>query len=615
MSVKHADIKTLQKNIFRIINKSGTSVKRETDNRTVLCDSTSFKGLPVDAVREITDLTNNFIKNELDNSGVAYSTYDSVIKESETKMRSLLVSLKKPRQNAKTLFDSISNPATGIASSDDPTIYSEVSSNIYISPFEAATLYAQKGLPELVVNKKSKSILLNGLKIKNARLSAKQLDSVSLNAVKHGIPKIVSDAMRDSLVYGGDLLFPLFKKDTPGTTLLNIAGLIKQKVLTKDSIDYFISLDRWNTVHLPFTNPTQRDYLDPEKYFIPYLGSDVHRGRCSRIVTGAQAGFWGNMPTLGWGVSDYCGYLRSMQNYKIAVQTLPLMIQQMSIIARSIDVSGVLASEGANALDDMAEMDTIRYSEWSPTNPVTLDILGQLQVINRQFAHVPELLRLLRQDFASDTTIPEPMLFSSEKGNFSSGDDTEGNLTKQYESVKYTHKDAENQMKRLAQILVIDALGTDDDIIMALPYTEIHFDTPVIANSVERAEIGEHIANTFFQYVAGQMPVDKAAELASASGGDDLSINSELLDDLKKRQKESDDANKEKRDKEMELLDVQIDNAKKGATSPGSSAGQVKTPWEEEKGYSKLEQEKHEKTKMPGEKRKEKLQKSFGKLK
>lgn len=615
MGERNTDIRTLQKSVFRIINKSGTSIKRDTDNSTVLCDSTSFRGLSVDAVHEITELTDNFTKNELNKNGVKYSTYDSVMKESETKMRSLLVSLKKPNQDAKTLFDSISNPATGIASEDDPTIYSEISANIYISPFEAATLYGQKGLPELVINKKSKSILLNGLKIKNAKLSAKQLDAVSLNAVKHGIPKIVSDAMRDSLVYGGDLLFPLFKKDTPGTTLLNIAGLIKSGVLTKDSIDYFISLDRWNTVHLPFTNPTQRDYLDPEKYFIPYLGADVHRGRCSRIVTGAQAGFWGNMPTLGWGLSDFCGYLRSMQNYKIAVQTLPLMIQQMSIIARSIDVSGVLASEGANALDDMADRDTIRYSEWSPTNPVTLDIMGQLQVINRQFAHVPELLRLLRQDFSSDTTIPEPMLFSSEKGNFSSGDDTEGNLTKQYESVKYSHKDVENQMKRLAQILVIDALGTEDEIIKALPYTEIHFDTPVIANSVERAEIGEHISNTFFQYVAGQMPVDKAAELASASGGDELSIDSELLDDLKRRQKESDDANKAKRDKEMELLDIQIDNAKKGITAVGASVGQPKTPEKDEKGYSKLEQEQHEKTKMPGEKRNEKLQKRFGKLK
>lgn len=598
----------LQDDVFRIINKSKASVKREKGNRTVLLDSHSFKGLPLSAVQEITALIDNDTQLKMKSSGRKFATYDSVMQESEQNMKKVLLNLTKPNQKARSLFDSISNPITDIASTRDPTMYSEVQPNIYISPFEAATLYSQKGLPELVINKKAKSILLNGLKIKNAKLSAKQIDEVSLNAIKRDLPKIISDAIRDSLVYGGDLLFPMFKKDTPGTTLLSCAGLIKQGVLAKDSIDYFISLDRWNTVHLPFTNPTQKDYLDPEKYFIPYLGADVHRSRCSRLVTGAQSGFWGNMPTLGWGVSDFCGYLRSMQNYKIAVQTIPLMIQQMSIIARTIDVSGVLAAEGANALDDMADRDTVRYSEWSPTNPVTLDLIGQIQVINRQFAHVPDLLRLLRQDFASDTNIPEPMLFSSEKGNFSSGDDTEGNLTKQYESVKYIHKDVESQMKRLAQILIIDALGTDDEIIMALPYTEIHFDTPVIANSVERAEIGKNIADTFFQYVAGQMPVDKAAELASVSGGDELSINSELLEDLKRRQKESDDFVKAKQEKELELLDQQIKGAKEGATAPKASLSKSE-------GYSKLEQEKHEKTKMPGEKRSEQLKKSHGKIK
>lgn len=596
----------LEQDIYKIINKSRTSVKRGGGNKTTLLDSKSFRGLPVSEVKEITDIVNNHTKLVLDNSGVRYSTYDSVMQESSKRMSSLLSAMQKPLvgKAPKSLYDSIMNTASNVATPADPTMYTDTSPNVYISPYEAASLYSQKGLPELVINKKSKSILLNGLKIKNARLSAKQIDEISLNAVRRNIPQVISDAIRDSLVYGGGITFPMFKRDTPATSLLNMTGLIKQGILTKDSVDYFITLDRWNVVHLPFTNPTQRDYLDPEKYYVPYLGADVHRSRVARIITGAQSGFWGNMATLGWGLSDFCGYLRSMQNYKIAVQTVPLMIQQMSIIARSIDVAGVLAGEGINALDELTSADAIRYSEWSPTNPVTLDLIGQIQVINRQFAHVPELLRLLRQDFASDTNIPEPMLFSSEKGNFSSGDDTEGNLTKQYESVKYIHKDVESAAKRIAMIHIIDTLGATDDVIKALPFTEIHFDTPVIANSVERAQIGKDVADTFFQYVAGQMPVDKAAELASVSGGDELSMSSELLEDLKRRQKESDDRVLEKHEKEMELLDIQIENEKNGVGSgapkmPSSGGGE----------YSKLEQEKHEKTKMPGEKKSEQLAK------
>ena len=100
-------------------------------------------------------------------------------------------------------------------------------------------------------------------------------------------------------------------------------------------------------------------------------------------------------------------------NYKVAVQSLPLMIQQMSILARTVNVDGVLATEGANALDALVDSNTIRTREASPDNPVTMDVLGDIKSIDRNFGQVPELIRLLRQDLASDAVLPEPLLFSS----------------------------------------------------------------------------------------------------------------------------------------------------------------------------------------------------------
>ena len=49
---------------------------------------------------------------------------------------------------------------------------------------------------------------------------------------------------------------------------------------------------------------------------------------CARVVTAKQAGYWGQIVNQGWGISDLCGYLQSGMNYKVAVQSLPLMIQQ-----------------------------------------------------------------------------------------------------------------------------------------------------------------------------------------------------------------------------------------------------------------------------------------------
>ena len=144
----------------------------------------------------------------------------------------------------------------------------------------------------------------------------------------HDFKNILTENTLTSLVYGGSLCFPLFKKDTPVTTTLSLASLLRLGVLKKDCIDYFVNLDRWNTFIIPPYNPTQKDFLRPEVYTIPFLGSDVHHSRCARVVTAKQAGYWGQILNQGWGISDLCGYLQSGMNYKVAVQSLPLMIQR-----------------------------------------------------------------------------------------------------------------------------------------------------------------------------------------------------------------------------------------------------------------------------------------------
>lgn len=600
------------KEIYKIINGSNVSIKRSKNNETIVLDAHTFKGLPQTKVDLITQLTDAWIKERFQMKGIAFRSLDDIIRQAQQAILQTAQILAKRPVRAEVIRDSFFNEVTTIGTNVDQSTYSTVAPNVWISPWEAAALYSQKGLAEIVVNKKAKAILLNGVKIKNKMLTAKQIDKISLNMIRRNIPKILADAVRDSLVYGGALVFPIFKKDNPVTLQLSVEALLKQGIIGQNCIDYVISLDRWNTVHIPATNPTSKDFLLPVKYFIPFLGADVHGTRCSRIVTSQQAGYFGAVMTLGWGLSDYVGYARSMTNYKLAAQTLPIMIQQMSIVARTIDVEGILANEGANALDALQEQNTIRIREISANNPVTLDILGDLKVINRDFSDVDELIKLLRQDFAADTGLPEPMLFSSERGSFSSGDDTQGNLIKQYESVKYIHKDVETQFKNLAKLLVIDTLGTDREILEALPYTEIHFDVPLVANSTERAQIGLNLAKGFFEFVSGQMPLADAAKIVSAYGGDEMSLDSELLASLEERQREADERNRLKYEKELELLEAQIDAVRAGVAAKSSSTPNevsMKATKENSK-YSRLEQKMHEKTRMPGEKRMEKLTKA-----
>ena len=649
------------KELRKIINGSNMSVKHYQNGKVAITDSHNFKGMKLSdleaAQKLVADAAEADTKELAKKCGIKeIETLDSITKRAnqnigvimdclQSKTPMTAEEIRKKAQSPRGIRDSIINGRWNVNNGIDPSRSNLSLPNVYISPWEANSLYSQKGIFETVINKKSKSILLNGCNLENTHLTQKQIDLVKERMEVHDFKNILAENTLTSLVYGGSLCFPLFKKDTPVTTTLSLASLLRLGVLKKDCIDYFVNLDRWNTFIVPPYNPTQKDFLRPEVYTIPFLGSDVHHSRCARVVTAKQAGYWGQILNQGWGISDLCGYLQSGMNYKVAVQSLPLMIQQMSILARTVNVDGVLATEGANALDNLVEQDTIRTREASPDNPITMDVLGDIKSINRNFGQVPELIRLLRQDFASDAVLPEPLLFSSEKGNFSSGDDTQGNLFKQNESVQMIHKELEPQFKQLAKIMIIDALGTDDEIIKALPYTQIHFDQPVIANALERAQIGKHHSETVFNYVSARLPIDIAVEMADKNVSSDMRTTADILEKLRNIQTKGDENDDKRIQLELEQKEADIEqtnaqtkateesvNAQKAEVSSGGGHHEEteeekktrgKSPAEEQrekaegdkqqKTYSRLEQKQHEKTRVGSTKRSEKLAKSQNK--
>lgn len=644
------------------MNGSRMSVKHYANGKVAVTDSRSFRGMNTSALEEAQALVEKSVfedtKSLAEKCGIRQiDTLSSITERASRNIGVIMDCLhsEKPmtateirkRASSRTgIRDSIVNGRWNVNTFADPQSSNISLPNVYISPWEANSLYSQKGIFETIINKKSKSILLNGCNLENPRLTQKQIDTVKERMEVHNFKNILAESTLTSLVYGGALVFPLFRKDTPVTTRLSLDSLLKLGVLGKNCIDYFVTLDRWNTFIIPPYNPTQKDFLRPDVYTIPFLGSDVYHGRCARVVTAKQAGYWGQVLNQGWGISDLCGYLQSGMNYKVAVQSLPLMIQQMSILARVINVDGVLATEGANALDSLVEQDTVRTREASADNPITMDVLGDIKSINRNFAQVPELIRLLRQDLASDATLPEPLLFSSEKGNFSSGDDTQGNLFKQNESIQMIHKELESQYRQLAKIMVIDALGTSREVIEALPYTQIHFDQPVIANALERAQIGKFHSENIFNLVSSRLPIDIAVEMADKNVASDMRTSADILEKLRKIQSKGDRQDEKRIDLELEQKqkDIEQTEAQTKATEESVKAQKAmvasegkgrheeteeekktrgKSPAEEqrekalsdkeESGYSRLEQKQHEKTRVGSTKRSEKMAKAKNK--
>jgi hypothetical protein len=600
--------------VWQIINSQKTSTGRTRDGQRIINDVHGFKPLPLSKQQLVNDIIENEQKNHVTRILGRPDSLQDIKERSSRLIPAVMTNFRTKQPLTERVMDAITRDivpgggyAGGISNTttqsgvygQDPALNNRVVPNVWISPAEAAAIYSQKGLPETIIRKKSQSILLNGVRIRCKMLSPDQHDKIAASMVSTGLAHKIAEAINASLTHGGALLYPVFKQDTPGTMDMPISTLARLGVVGKGCVDYYTALDRWNTVHIPNWNPTAKDFLSPEHYYIPFLGADVRGERCARIVTAPQSGYWGNLMTLGWGISDIPGWIEAVFNYYNVMSAVPNMINQMSILARTFNVDGLMATEGADIMDHIDFDETFRVRQASINNPINLDVIGDLKAIQRDFKQVPELIRLIRQDAAARANIPEELLWSSERGAFSSGDSTDSAYEKQSEGTRYIHIDVAHQLKPIAQLAVINALGIGRDVLAALPYVTIEFDNPRITNAKDKAEIAGKITKGFFDLVAGGLPEDAALDISRQFSDDEFTISPELMENIRARQAVKDARETEKHEREMELMDKQIETAGQAPAAGGATPKPAtKSGDKEKKGHSyddPLEQKKHEK--------------------
>jgi hypothetical protein len=610
------------KDIRAVINRKKTSTSRRARDGKVIVNSNNFVALPMSAHKEINDIIENECKIQLvaAQEGRSLDTLTDARTRAETLIPTVL-----NFANPKSLVDrveskikdsfgyggaraigagTIGNGIQGGISNgmwmsgvngQDPAMAGRAMPNLYISPGEAATIYSQKGIPEIIIRKKSHALLLNGVHITNPFLTPEQIEIVKNDMVKTGLAEKIAVAIRDGLVFSGSVLFPFFKNDSPLALTMPVPLLMKYGVIGKDCIKYWTTLDRWNTVHFPQYNPTAPDFLKPQYFYIPFLGADVHSSRISRIVPAPQAGYWGTMATMGWGVSDIQGWIESVFNYHNVMQSIPTMINQMSLLVRSFNVEGPLATEGTMLMEQIAKGTTMKVREASALNPVNMDVIGEIQAIQRDFKEVPQLTRLIRQDLAAKAGLVEELLFSSERGAFASGSDQSASWARQEENVRFMYTEVSPQLRPAAMLQVISSLGLDRKVLQALPFTQITFDAQKVVDTKDRTEILKAATKGFFDVVAGGMPLPEAAELIEQLTGGMVKISPDLLEKLRLRQEINDQYEEEAHNAEMKLATAQANKPAAGS----SSASKTK----DGEGHSyddPLEQKKHERVRAGG---------------
>lgn len=398
------------------------------------------------------------------------------------------VSVDEVRDSLKMTKDSFYNPMSKIGTHEDPTTFSSATIPVAIGPFDATSIYSSGGLAEIIINKKSKGVLLNGYKFESSNKDVwpeEKLAIVKEKLDQSGFIDRLADAMRDGFLYGGAVLYPVFRRDSGGSFAYSPLELLRKGLLHKDCISRWVEVDRWNTVLVPDYNVTAEDYMSAKSYYVPLSGIEVSTGR-SVILKPKRLPYWGAIRQLGWGVSDLEGYMRSIFGYEMSIASIPLMAQQMSLLLYEMPLDTLFSQLGVDAVKKLMKENTEQMKDWSMANPKVLNAFGKVYTVNRTYTGYPELMLTMRQDIAAQSGIPESVLFHTQPKGFSNN--TEEVLLKESQTVKLSQQSVLPSLEYIVPYAIINAFGPDSEEARFIKDVHFSFDTPVVATDSERAD-------------------------------------------------------------------------------------------------------------------------------
>jgi hypothetical protein len=410
--------------------------------------------------------------------------------------------------------DGIYNPVSGLGTLEDPSVYTSATIPVSISPFEATALYAGGGLPAIIIDKKSKGLLVNGITFKaydEGFWNDERLDLLLKEVDKTGFDERLAEGLRDSTIYGGAVLYPVFKKDSVGTFAADFGELLRAGIIGRGCIKRWAAIDRWNTVYVCRYDPTAADYLNPRSIYVPISGIEVSRERCG-ILRLKQLPYWGAIQQMGWSVSDFEGYIRSVYSYYVLVMSMPIMAQQMSLLLYQMPMDALNAMLGVEQVQALMSVNEEKLREWSILNPKAVNLVGEVKTIDRTFSGYEQFYDAAITDLCARAELPRPLLFHTPNKGFS--DNTTESLLKESEMMKMRQKDVEPLLSVGTELLVAHTFGTDSaewehrgDIYMS-------FDKTVVATDKDKAEIGARYSATVNSLKQAGVPTRDALLLA-----------------------------------------------------------------------------------------------------
>lgn len=476
------------KEIYKIVSgrvDSATGVSDEAPSKPV-----SFSN---DEVEKIKDLQFETVKANYTADG-GYKTVDDIKKEVTIDTNKAIKSIMK---------DGFYNPGSGVGTEIDVGNWGRPYEPLLVGPYDASAMYSSGGLTQIIIDKKSRGLCISGYEFTSGAMESSELMELRDYAESLGFSSIIAQAARDSLLFGGASIYPIFKGDTPVTTAMSFQQLLATKLLKRGCIDYFAEADRWNMTVVPDYDLSAKDYLNPSTFLVPISGIEVNSDRASFVRT-KPLPYWSAIRQLGWGASDITGWAKSLIGYEIMAMSLPIMCQQMSLLVHTLPLDGIIAQNGVKAAKAWQKENEREMRDWSILNPKAINSYGEISVVNRNYSGFDSLIDAIRKDVAAKSGLPESLLFySMPNGIFNKSEDDV--MLKQSETIKLIQQVVAPCIQKLIPILAISYFGyRGQKDLEKYQSIKISFDTPVVSNPQKKADVALKMAQAIqLLYVTG----------------------------------------------------------------------------------------------------------------
>lgn len=391
--------------------------------------------------------------------------------------------------------DGFYNPGSGIGTPDDVGNWGRPYEPVLIGPYDASAMYSSGGLSQIIIDKKSRGMVISGYQFTSGAFESDELLEFRDYCESLGFSGIVAQAARDSLLFGGSVIYPILHGDTPITTMMSMRQLIESKLLRKNCVDYLSVADRWNVTVVPDYDISARDYLNPRSFLVPISGIEVNSERAAFVRT-KPLPYWSAIRQLGWGASDVGGWAKSLIGYEIMAMSLPIMCQQMSLLVHTLPLDGIIAQNGVKAAKAWQKENEKEMRDWSILNPKAINSYGEISVVNRTYTGFDSLIDAIRKDVAAKSGLPESLLFySMPNGIFNKSEDDV--MLKQSETIKLIQQTVAPCAQKIIPVLAASFFGkTGGDYMKRYQSIKLSFDTPVVSNPQKKADVALKMAQS-----------------------------------------------------------------------------------------------------------------------